>query len=83
MSPLSDIYPFVAHPAVILNDDDLIEHVRKSAGDGIAELLTMRLEIARPRPKLNAKIRQAWSSLEDACRDLEIVVDHLDEYDED
>lgn len=83
MSPLSNIYPFVAHPAVILNDDDLIEHVRKTAGDGIAELLTMRLEIARPRPQLDEKIKQAWESLSDACRDLEIVIDHLDEYDED
>ena len=83
MKPLSNIYPFVAHPTVILNDDDLIENVRKTAGDGIAELLTMRLEIARPRPKLDKKIKQARESLSDACRDLEIVIDHLDEYDED
>lgn len=81
MSPLSNIYPFVAHPTVILNDDDLIEHVRKTAGDGIAELLTMRLEIARPRPKLDAKIKQAWESICDAHRDIERVLDLLDEED--
>lgn len=79
MSPLSDIYPFVAHPAVILNDDDLIEHVRKTAGDGIAELLTMRLKIAKPRPKLDKRIRQVYSDLDDVYRALGYICDKLDD----
>lgn len=79
---LTDIYPVVTSHGTIMNDNDLTELVRMFLSEDVALVLAHRLEIARPRPKLDAKIRQAWSTLEDACRDLEIVLDHLDEYDE-
>lgn len=79
---LTDIYPVVTSHGTLMNDKDLIDLVRMFLNEDVALVLEHRLAIARPRPKLDAKIRQALSSLEDACRDLEIVVDHIDEYDE-
>ena len=79
---LTDIYPVVTSHGTLMNDKDLIDLVRMFLSEDVALVLEYRLAIARPRPKLDAKIRQALSSLEDACRDLEIVVDHIDEYDE-
>lgn len=80
---LTDIYPVVTSHGTLMNDKDLTDLVRMFLSEDVALVLEHRLEIARPRPKLDAKIKQAWESLSDACRDLEIVLDHLDEYDED
>ena len=80
-NPLSDVYPAVTNCGNLMNDDDLIDMVRKHMGDDVGLVLAHRLEIARPRPQLDQKIREAWESLSDACHDLEIVVDHLDEFD--
>ena len=79
---LIDIYPVVTSHGTLMNDKDLTDLVRMFLSEDVALVLAHRLEIARPRPKLDEKIRQAWSTLEDACRDLEIVLDHLDEYNE-
>ena len=80
---LTDIYPVVTSHGTLMNDKDLTDLVRMFLSEDVALVLEHRLEIARPRPKLDEKIKQAWESLSDACRDLEIVIDHLDEYDED
>ena len=79
---LTDIYPVVTSHGTLMNDKDLTDLVRMFLSEDIALVLEHRLEIARPRPKLDEKIKQAWESLSDACRDLEIVLDHLDEYNE-
>ena len=80
---MTDIYPVVTSHGTLMNDKDLTDLVRMFLSEDVALVLEHRLEIARPRPKLDEKIKQAWESLSDACRDLEIVLDHLDEYDED
>ena len=80
---LHDVYPVVTSHGTIMNDKDLTDLVRMFLSEDVALVLEHRLAIARPRPKLDAKIEQAWESLSNACRDLEIVLDHLDEYDED
>lgn len=77
---LTDIYPVVTSHGTLMNDKDLTDLVRMFLSEDVALVLEHRLEIARPRPKLDEKIKQAWESLSDACRDLEIVLDHLDEY---
>ena len=79
---LTDIYPVVTSHGTLMNDKDLTDLVRMFLSEDVALVLEHRLEIARPRPKLDEKIKQAWESLSDACRDLEIVLDHLDEYNE-
>ena len=77
---MTDIYPVVTSHGTLMNDKDLTDLVRMFLSEDVALVLEHRLEIARPRPKLDEKIKQAWESLSDACRDLEIVLDHLDEY---
>lgn len=79
---MTDIYPVVTSHGTLMNDKDLIDLVRMFLSEDVALVLEHRLAIARPRPKLDEKIKQAWESLSDACRDLEIVLDHLDEYNE-
>lgn len=79
---MTDIYPVVTSHGSLMNDKDLTDLVRMFLSEDVALVLEHRLDIARPRPKLDAKIKQAWESLSDACRDLEIVLDHLDEYNE-
>lgn len=79
---MTDIYPVVTSHGTLMNDKDLTDLVRMFLSEDVALVLEHRLEIARPRPKLDEKIKQAWESLSDACRDLEIVLDHLDEYNE-
>lgn len=79
---MNDIYPVVTSHGTLMNDKDLTDLVRMFLSEDVALVLEHRLEIARPRPKLDEKIKQAWESLSDACRDLEIVLDHLDEYNE-
>ena len=80
---LSDVYPVTLSHVTIFSDTDLIDFIRNHLGCDIALVLEHRLEIAKPRPKLDEKIRQAFESLEDAYNDLEIVVDYIDEYNED
>ena len=79
---MTDIYPVVTSHGTLMNDKDLTDLVRMFLSEDVALVLEHRLEIARPRPKLDEKIKQAWESLSDTCRDLEIVLDHLDEYNE-
>ncbi len=81
MSLLSDIYPVVTSHGTIMNDNDLIDLVRMFLSEDVALVLEHRLVIARPRPKLDAKIKQAWDSICDAHRDIERVLDLLDEED--
>ena len=78
---LTDIYPVVTSHSTLMNDKDLIDLVRMFLSEDVALVLEHRLEIARPRPKLDAKIKQAWESICDAHRDIERVLDLLDEED--
>lgn len=78
---LTDIYPAVTSHGTLMNDKDLIDLVRMFLSEDVALVLEHRLEIARPRPKLDAKIKQAWESICDAHRDIERVLDLLDEED--
>ena len=48
-NPLSDVYPAVTNCGNLMNDDDLIDMVRKHMGDDVGLVLAHRLEIARPR----------------------------------
>ena len=79
---LSDVYPVTVSHGNIFCDADLVDYVRRHLGDDIALVLEHRLAIAKPRPQLDKKIRRAFESLEDAYNDLETVIDHIDEYDE-
>lgn len=79
---LSDVYPVTINRDTIFSDADLVDYVRKHLGDDIAIVLDHRLIIAKPRPQLDKKIRQAFEQLEDAYNDLETVINHIDEYDE-